>query len=137
MERATAVGRRAPLRLRCCARAALRRAAAAVPATRRRAPTLLPARQALGAGASSLRGAPVTLAAASQARRRRAQQARASLVPEFAPSQVTVDEPLGEGSFGQVFLGTLRVPKQPPAVGARSASRLTRFADSSRAAARQ
>ena len=43
----------------------------------------------------------------------------ASLVPEFAPSQVTVDEPLGEGSFGQVYLGTLTRPGKAPETGAR------------------
>jgi hypothetical protein len=44
--------------------------------------------------------------------------ATTSIVQEFAVSQVQVDEPLGEGSFGQVYLGTLRRDGQEPELGA-------------------
>jgi hypothetical protein len=94
---------------------ARRRAAAAAP----RATRLARAAAPLGAGASALAGAPVAGAERTARRTRtRTLVVAASLVPEFTPRQVTVDEPLGEGSFGQVYLGTLRRVGLPPATGA-------------------
>jgi hypothetical protein len=98
-------------------RAERRGAARAAP---RRAAVPQQAPPPLGTAASALCGTRVAAAAAVQRRRAGAavRRPRASLVPEFAPSQVTVDEPLGEGSFGQVYLGTLRRPGQQSETGA-------------------
>ena len=96
---------------RCCA--------APAPACRLRPAAAGQPGPALAAGAPALAGAR---AAAPRWRRLRRLCAVASaappVVPEFAPSQVTVDEPLGEGSFGQVYLGTLRRPGGEPETGA-------------------
>ena len=74
-------------------------------------------RPAFAAGAPALAGARVA-APRWRRLRRLCTVASAPRVPEFAPSQVTVDEPLGEGSFGQVYLGTLRRPGAEPETGA-------------------